>query len=127
MDIYYTTDHEWIDFRGAVACTGICAFKLAGFKEIHEITFHEPSGFLKKGEVIARVRYNDYEVEAHMPVDGKLMEVNAELRSGKQDLLIQHPEGAGWIAMIAPAQPYERKELLLPAQYQMNGKDKYAK
>ncbi|HEX7847999.1 MAG TPA: hypothetical protein VF476_19505, partial [Chitinophagaceae bacterium] len=61
-DIYFTTDHEWIDFRGSIAYTGICGFKLLGFKELHEVTFHEPGVFRKKGEVIASIRYNDYQV-----------------------------------------------------------------
>lgn len=126
-DLYYTKDHEWVDFRGAVAYTGICAFKLLGFKEVQQIIFHEPSGFKKKGELLASIRYNDYQVEAHMPVDGKVMQLNEELASGKHELLLAQPESAGWIAMIAPAQPYERKDLLLPRDYQLNGKSKYAK
>jgi glycine cleavage system H protein len=41
-DLYYTKDHEWIDFRGAVANTGVCNFKLLGFKKIHQVQFKEP-------------------------------------------------------------------------------------
>ena len=126
-NLYFTDDHEWIDFQGTVAYVGVCSFKLSGFKEIHQITFKEPAGFKKKGDVIATVKYNDYQIEAHMPVDGKVVQVNETLLSGDQDVLLQHPENSGWIALIVPAQPYERKDLLLPKQYQMNGKSKYAK
>ena len=126
-DLYYTKDHEWIDFQGTVAYIGVCSFKLTGFKEIHQISFKESSGFRKKGEVIATVKYNDYQIEAHMPVDGKLVQVNDTLLSGDQNVLLQNPENRGWIALIVPSQPYERKDLLLPKQYQMNGKSKYAK
>jgi len=126
-DLYYTKDHEWIDFQGSVAYVGICSFKLLGFKAIQQITFNEPSGFKKRGDVIAMVKYNDYQIEAHMPVDGKVVQVNEALLSGDQNVLLQHPENSGWIAMIIPSQPYERKDLLLPKQYRMNGKSKYAK
>ena len=126
-DLYYTNDHEWIDFQGTVAYVGVCSFKLSGFKEIHQLTFREPSGFKKRGEIIATITYNDYQIEAHMPVDGKLVEINSTLLSGNQDILLQHPENSGWLALIIPAQPYERKYLLLPKQYRLNGKDKYAK
>lgn len=84
-------------------------------------------GFKKQGEVIAIIKYNDYQIEAHMPVDGKVVEINETFFSSNPDLLLQHAECAGWIALIAPSQPYERKDLLLPKQYQMNGKGKYAK
>ncbi|MEJ0103706.1 MAG: hypothetical protein WDO19_14635 [Bacteroidota bacterium] len=126
-DIYYTNDHEWIDFRGAVAYVGICLFKLTGFKEIDEIRFSEPSGFKRKGELIATIHYREYQVEACMPVDGKILELNERLLTGDPGILLQQPESNGWIALINPAVPYERKELLLPKQYQMNGKSKYAK
>jgi len=65
-------------------------------------------------------------VDVHMPVDGKIVEVNETLLSGDQNTLLQHPETSGWIALIIPSQPYDRKDLLLPKQYQMNGKSKYA-
>ena len=126
-DLYYTKDHEWIDFQGTVAYTGVCHFKLLGFKEIHQIRFKEPSGFKKKGDVIATITYNDYQIEAHMPVDGKVVEVNETLLSGNRNALLQHAENSGWLVLLIPSRPYERGDLLLPKQYQMNGKGKYAK
>ena len=126
-DLYFTKDHEWIDFRGTVAYTGICSFKLLGFKEIHQVIFHEPSGFKDKGEIIATIHYKDYQVKVHMPVECKIIEINNELLSGNNNLLLASPESSGWIAKIAPYQPYDRKDLLLLKEYQMNGKDKFAK
>lgn len=126
-DHYYTNDHEWIEFQGTVAYIGICKFKLTGFKQIQELTFNEPLGFKKQGDVIASVKYNDYLIEAHMPVDGKVLQVNEKLVSGNPDILLDCSESSGWIALIVPSLPHERKDLLLPKQYQMNGKSKYAK
>lgn len=126
-DQYYTKDHEWIAFQGTVAYIGICKFKLTGFKQIQEISFNEPSGFKKQGEVIASVKYNDYLIEAHMPVDGKVLQVNEKLISGNPNILLDCAESSAWIAVIVPSLPHERKDLLLPKQYQMNGKSKYAK
>jgi glycine cleavage system H protein len=126
-DLYYTKDHEWIDFQGTVAYTGICKFKLTGFKQIQEIKFNEPSGYKRQGEVIASVRYNDYLIEAHMPVDGKVLEVNEKLVSGNPNVLLDCAESSAWIAFIVPSLPHERNDLLLPKQYQLNGKSKYAK
>jgi glycine cleavage system H protein len=127
MATFYTTDHEWIDFQGTVAYTGICLFKLTGFKEIHGISFKSSEGFLKKGDLIATIKYNDYQIEARMPVDGKIVEINDVLPAGNLNSLLQNAEASAWLAKIIPAQPYERKGLLLPQQYQMNGKSKHAK
>jgi len=126
-DLYYTKDDEWIDFHGSVAYAGICSLKLAGFKQIQKITFSKSSLFRKKGEVIATIKYKDFKISAHMPVDGKVLEVNEKLVSGNPNILIDCAESSGWIILIAPLMPHERTDLLLPKQYQMNGKGKYAK
>ena len=126
-DLYFTADHEWINFQGSIAYTGVCTFKLLGFKEIQQLNFSASSGFLKRGELIATIKYNDYQVEYCMPVDGNIMQVNEALIPGNLNLLLKQAESLGWIVKIAPSQPYERKGLLLPKQYQMNGKSKYAK
>ncbi len=124
---YYTHDHEWVEFQGAVAYFGICKFKLTGFKQIETITFAEPSGFKKQGDLVASVKYNDYLIEAHMPVDGQVLQVNEELISGNPNILLDCAESSGWIALIVPAAPHERKDLMMPTQYQLAGKSKYAK
>ncbi|HWB27639.1 MAG TPA: hypothetical protein VG738_19315 [Chitinophagaceae bacterium] len=126
-DFFYTADHEWINFKGSIAYVGICSFKLTGFREIHSITFQKSSGFLKAEEVIATISYNDYRIEAHMPVDGKILQLNKTLLSEGKNILVKQPENSGWIAVITPAQPYERKGLLLPKTYQLNLKRRHAK
>lgn len=120
-DLYYTNDHEWVDFQGTIAYTGICAFKLTGFKEIQQIVFSQGTGFKKQGEVVASIRYKDYRIDAHMPVDGHIMRVNTELLSDRQ-LLLQHPERNGWLVLIRPIQPYERKGLIMAEQYLVKSK-----
>lgn len=122
-DLYYTNDHDWIDFQGTIAYVGVCAFKLTGFKEIHRLSFHEP-GFLKRGEIIATIGYNDYLVEVYMPVNGKLLHTNKMLDGDGSGILLQQPEGTGWLAQIIPSEPYERKGLLLPKEYRMDMKNR---
>jgi glycine cleavage system H protein len=125
-DLYYTPDHDWVNFQGAIAYVGICPFKLTGFKKIHQLFFQDPKRFYKQGEIIATIIYNDYQVELRMPVDGELLQINEQLKDNHNPVLEQ-PEGAGWLALIVPAQPYERRGLILPKDYQLNGKDKHAK
>ena len=62
-----------------------------------------------------------------MPVDGKLIKVNTDLLNGDRNLLLNHAESISWVALIAPSQPFDRNDLILAKQYQMNGKSKYAK
>lgn len=123
-DVYYTHDHEWVRFQGSVAYMGISAFKLTGFREIHQIHFNHSSGFQQKGELLATVHYRDYQVEVHMPVDGKVIDINTNLVSGDKEILLHEPETNGWVARILPAKPGERADLLRPEQYPFNNANK---
>lgn len=116
-DLYYTPEHEWIDFQGSVAYVGVCPFKLKGVARIERIAFEEANWFKKKGEVIATLYYDDYSIPVCMPVDGRIINLNDKLIMGEYDVLLQSPDTAGWIALISPAQPYERKGLLHSEQY----------
>jgi glycine cleavage system H protein len=126
-DIYYTKGHEWIDYRGTIAFIGVCHFKLTGFRQIDQLIFGNIEGPKKQGERIVTIRYNEYEVEVNMPVDGKIVSINETLLSGEQHGLLQNAEGSAWIAQIIPSQPYDRKDLIMPEQYRMNNKSKHAK
>lgn len=101
-DLYYTNDHEWIDFQGSVAYVGVCKFKLSGFKEIHKIEFNKFSDLIKPGEVICSIHFDDYQILVHMPVEGKLISINDLLLTEEKDVLLQQPENNGWIALVVP-------------------------
>lgn len=117
-DLYYTQQHEWINYQGSVAYVGVCAFKLKGIKSIEKLEFNEDDWFKKKGEVLATVHFEDYEIPVCMPVDGKIINLNNKLLLGENDVLLTSPDSEGWIALISPALPYERKGLLQGEQYQ---------
>jgi len=42
----------------------------------------------RQGEVIVVIKYKDYQMEAHLPVDGKIKEVNETFISGNPNLLL---------------------------------------
>jgi glycine cleavage system H protein len=125
-DLYYTRDHEWVNFQGSIAFTGVCKFKLTGFRKIEDVVFKDTAGFAKQGDTIATIKYRDYVIEAHMPVDGKILAVNENLTNMDNNMLMECIESTAWLIKFIPAKPYDRTDLLLPRQYQMNN-NKYAK
>ena len=124
-DLYYTNDHEWIDFQGSVAYIGICCFKLKGIKSIEHIVITENNGLKKQGDVVATIQYDDYNIPIHMPVDGKVVSINEALLPEGNSLLLEQPENVGWVALIVPSSPYERKGLMQPEQYKVFVKRKF--
>jgi glycine cleavage system H protein len=116
-NLYYTKDHEWIDFQGSVAYIGVCRFKLSGFKEIHKIEFREISDLIKEREVIGSIQFDDYQILVHMPVEGKIISINDLLLTEERDVLLQQPEQNGWIALIVPSSLVDKTGLLSPEEY----------
>ena len=116
-NLYYTNDHEWIDFQGSVAYVGVCRFKLSGFKEIHKIEFSKVSGLIKPGEVISIIQFDDYQIEVHMPVEGKVISLNDLLLTDEKDVLLQQPENNGWIALVVPSRLNDKTGLLSREDY----------
>jgi len=116
-NLYYTNDHEWIDFQGSVAYIGICQFKLLGIKEIQQIVFAEGLDLKKQGEVIASIQYDDYQIPVHMPVEGKIISINDLLLTDDKNVLLQQPEDNGWIALVVPGQLNDKTGLLPPEEY----------
>lgn len=116
-ELYYTNDHEWIDFQGSVAYVGVCRFKLKGIREVEQIVFAANEGMKERGERIVAIQYDDYEVEVRMPVNGKVISINEALLSGDRKILLEQPEYNGWVALIAPEKIQERTGLMTQEQY----------
>ena len=121
-DLYYTNDHEWIDFQGSVAYIGICPFKLKGIKKIESVEFSEEDNSRKCGEVVASILYDDDKIDVHMPVNGKIISMNDAILSGDKNIVLQEPETAGFIALIVPSSPYDRDGLMISEKYRMSSK-----
>jgi glycine cleavage system H protein len=118
-DLYFTGDHEWIDFQGSVAYTGFCPFKLKGIKAIEKIDYAEGGTLFKANDVIGSIYYAEYKIDLHIPVAGRVLSFNDALTSGNQNLLLEQPENNGWFALIVPSSPYDRNGLLMSEQYRM--------
>ncbi len=112
-DLYYTSDYEWIDFQGSVAYIGICPFKLSGIKEIEKIEFSNKDISKKCGEVIATIFYDDYKIDVHMPVSGKILSINEAILSGNENIVLREPENSGFIALIVPSSSHDREGLFI--------------
>ncbi len=114
-DLYYTVDHEWINFQGMLAFTGVAAIKLAGFDEVQFVVLQQLQGFRRQGEVLAALKCRGREVKVHMPVDGNIIAVNEEVLYTNS--LLNATDGSCWIAQLFPSKPYQRTGLISSFEY----------
>lgn len=108
--MYYTNEHEWIEYRGYTALVGICLIKLCGKADLQRITFCDT--FLHSG-------LNAYEV--YMPVDGKIVSFNKKLLDNPS-LILNEDQESTWIVKISPNALYKRDGLLQAHQYKLLNK-----
>ncbi|OQP54537.1 hypothetical protein A4H97_21445 [Niastella yeongjuensis] len=71
----------------------------------------------KQGEVICSIHFDDYQIQVHMPVDGKIISINDLLRTKEKDVLLQQPENNGWIVLVVPSRMYDKAGLLSLENY----------
>ncbi|HWH63194.1 MAG TPA: hypothetical protein VNS50_07960 [Ginsengibacter sp.] len=116
-DHYFTTEHEWIDFQGAVAYIGVCNYKVSKLKTIEKIVFPKASGIKKKGDVLAVIYTKTGRIPVHMPVDGKILNLKNKGILTDLENFLQQSEKDRWLAFIGLSQPYERKGLMQIDQY----------
>jgi glycine cleavage system H protein len=125
--MYYTRDHEWIDFQGTGAYVGVSNFKLIGFREIDEVIFRETKSPMKKGDLVAWIRYKDYKIEILMPVDGSIVQINKIFLGNNLKQISTHLQKSGWIFSIIPTNYYHREDLIPIEEYMTLIRNEYPK
>jgi glycine cleavage system H protein len=107
----YTADHEWIKVDGDEATIGITEFAQ---KELGDIVFIEvetEGETLAIGDAFGTIEAVKTVSDMFMPVNGDVLEFNAELESNPE-IVNKDPYGEGWIIKIKIADTAELDELI---------------
>jgi len=107
----YTKDHEWVKINGDEALIGITEFAQ---KELGDIVFIEvetEGETLEIGDAFGTIEAVKTVSDMFMPVNGDVLEFNAELESNPE-IVNKDPYGEGWIIKIKLADTAELDDLL---------------
>ena len=109
--LYYTDDHEWLQFDNGTATVGITDFAQS---ELGDIVFVEiePEGTeLGKDDVFGTVEAVKTVSELYMPVSGTLTAINDELELSPETVN-DDPYGEGWMIEMEVADESELEDLM---------------
>lgn len=95
----YTKDHEWVKIDGNHAIVGITDFAQGELGDIVYVDISTVGQELKAHEVFGTVEAVKTVSDLFMPVDGKVVEVNAQLESSPEKVN-QDPYGEGWMVRV---------------------------
>lgn len=95
-NLKYTKEHEWVRVEGDVAYVGITDYAQSELGEIVFVEVETVGENLAAGEVFGTVEAVKTVSELFLPVDGEILEFNAELEDAPE-LVNEDPYGKGWM------------------------------
>jgi glycine cleavage system H protein len=98
-DLLYTKEHEWVKFDGNIATVGITDFAQSELGDIVFIEIESLGKTLAEGDIFGTVEAVKTVSDLFMPVNGKVIEVNA-LLNNSPELVNSDAYNEGWMIKI---------------------------
>ena len=113
----YAKTHEWLHVAGDVGTIGITDFAVKELTDLVYIELPKVGRTLRAGDVFGEVESVKAVSDLYAPIDGEVVEVNANLPNDL-DALSQDPFGRGWLVKVRLKNPAEAGNLMDRATYQ---------
>ena len=113
----YTKDHEWIDAQGNKGTVGVTGYAVEQLGDIVHFDLPDAGKTFKEGDSFGTIESTKTVSDLYMPVTGKILEVNAAVKSAPESLQTDS-YNAGWLVKIEVANPGDLSKLLDSAQYE---------
>ena len=128
--LLYTKTHEWVEVKtdpsGAkIATVGISAFALEALTDLVYVELPEAGRQVKAGAPFGVIESVKAVSDLLCPVDGEIVEVNAELVDNLEGLA-NDPYDSGWFVKIKITDESSLSELLDFAAYQKQCEEEMA-
>ena len=116
MSLKYTPDHEWLNIDGDIATVGITHHAQDALGDVVFVDLPAVGTTFAQKDVAGVVESVKAAADVYMPVTGKVIEVNEDLRNDPS-LANSDPLGAGWFFKVKLSNPAELAELLDETAY----------
>jgi len=95
----YTAEHEWILIDGDTATVGITAYAADKLGDVVYVDLPAAGSVVSGGTVVGEIESTKSVGELFAPVDGTILEANAEV-DADPSLVNSDPFGAGWLIKV---------------------------
>jgi len=97
--LQYTKDHEWVKIDGNIATVGITEFAQSELGDIVYVDITTKGQSLKEHDIFGTVEAVKTVSDLYMPVNGKVVELNAILEKNPEKVN-EDPYGDGWMIKV---------------------------
>jgi glycine cleavage system H protein len=101
-ELHYTPEHEWVSVEGTSASVGITDYAAQQLGDVVYVSLPALGATVTAGEPCGEVESVKSVSDLYSPVDGEVIEVNAELE-GDPSLVNAEPYAAGWMFRVRVA------------------------
>ena len=113
----YTKEHEWILVEGDTGTIGITDHAQQELGDIVYVDLPKAGASVEQGKALGSVESVKAVSDIYSPVNGEVLESNAEL-AGAPEKLNADPHGAAWLVKVKLANLAEIEGLMSAADYQ---------
>lgn len=110
-DLHYSSDHEWIRVEDGRFRIGITDYAQDALGDVVYVQVPDVGTEMAQGDVFGEVESTKSVSEVYAPVQGVVVEVNADLEASPE-LVNSDPYGAGWMILIEPVDLRATEDLL---------------
>jgi len=116
-DLYYTKDHEWVQYDEQIVTIGITDFAQSELGDVIFLEFPDVGQDLIQNDPFGTIEAVKTVADLNAPVAGNVLETNAELEDAPE-LVNQDPYGKGWMIKIEVEDDSGKAELLSAEEYE---------
>jgi len=102
-ELHYTPEHEWVSVEGTSASVGITDYAAQQLGDVVYVSLPALGATVTAGEPCGEVESVKSVSDLYSPVDGEVIEVNAELEDDPS-LVNAEPYTAGWMFRVRVVQ-----------------------
>ena len=114
--LFYTKDHEWVEFKEEYAIVGITDYAQSQLGDVIFVEFPEIGKDLNSGSSFGEVEAVKTVSDLFAPISGKVLSVNEEIED-TPDLVNSDPYKKGWLIKISPSKHEEKDDLMNFEEY----------
>ena len=118
-ELKYAQTHEWVRVQeDQTVVVGITDYAQESLGDITYIEMPEDGREFERGETFGVVESVKAASDLHMPISGKILEVNPDI-DGTPELVNDTPYAEGWMIHVKPKNLEELEKLLTPEAYKV--------
>ena len=114
--LFYTVEHEWIDFHQDEVTIGITDYAQSQLGDVIFVEFPKVGDIFSAGDPFGEIEAVKTVSDLYAPVSGTVIAVN-EIIENEPEAVNSDPYGKGWLIKVQCSSPDEKSDLLSSVAY----------